>query len=88
MIYSKKILLTVIIALWYFFPVKAGECKTGAPSTSLTWTNMAISRLFELHSTHSEKFTKLSMKKEVWKIIGLKMQKKGFSFTFSRCEQK
>lgn len=89
MIYSKKILLTVMIALWYFFPVKAGECKTGAPSTSLTWTNMATSRLIELHSTHSEKFTKLSMKKKkVWKIIGLKMQKKVFSFTFSRCEQK
>lgn len=29
-----------MIALWYFFPVKAGECKTGAPSTSLTWTNI------------------------------------------------
>lgn len=88
MIYSKKILLTVMIVLWYFYPGKASECKTGAPSTSLTWSNVATSRLIELHSTHSEKVTKLSMKKEVWKIIGLKMQKKVFSFTFSRCKKK
>lgn len=90
MIYSKKILLTVMIVLWYFFPGKAAEWKKGAPSTSLTWSNVATSRLIELHFTHSEKVTKLSMKKEVWKIIiiGLKMQKKVFSFTFSRCEQK
>lgn len=90
MIYSKKILLTVMIVLWYFFPGKAAEWKTGAPSTSLTWSNVATSRLIELYFIHSEKATKLSMKKEVWKIIiiGLKMQKKVFSFTFSRCEQK
>lgn len=75
--------------LWYFSPGKASECKTGAPSTSLTLSNVATSHLIELHSTHSEKFTKLSMKKkEVWKIIGLKMQNKGVPFTFSRCEQK
>lgn len=55
MIYSKKILLTVMIVLWYFFPGKAAEWKTGAPSTSLTWSNVATSRLIELHFTHSEK---------------------------------
>lgn len=55
MIYSKKILLTVMIVLWYFFPGKAAEWKTGAPSTSLTWSNVATSRLIELHFTHSGK---------------------------------
>lgn len=47
-----------MIVLWYFSPGKAGECKTGARSISLTWSNVVSSRLIELHSTHSEKNNK------------------------------
>lgn len=73
MIYFKKILLIVMIVLWYFYLGKVSECKIGEFSISLIWLNVVISCLIELYFIYLEKVIKFYMKKEVWKIIGLKM---------------
>lgn len=73
MIYFKKILLIVMIVLWYFYLGKVSECKIGVFSISLIWLNVVISCLIELYFIYLEKVIKFFMKKEVWKIIGLKM---------------
>lgn len=75
MIYFKKILLIVMIVLWYFFLGKVVEWKIGVFSISLIWLNVVISCLIELYFIYLEKVIKFFMKKEVWKIIiiGLKM---------------
>lgn len=60
--------------LWYFFLGKVSECKIGVLSISLILLNVVISYLIELYFIYFEKFIKFFMKKkEVWKIIGLKM---------------
>ena len=71
----------------------AGEGKADAPSASRNhnsvWSKAATGYLIELHTFHAEKFSKPSFKKkEVWRSISDEMNKKGFPFTLSQCEQK
>ncbi|XP_062599738.1 uncharacterized protein LOC134261314, partial [Saccostrea cucullata] len=66
----------------------SSACAPGTSSSS-AWSKIATSHLIELHTLHSAKFTKPSMKKkDVWKIICSEICNKGFSFTVNQCEQK